>query len=301
MGPSLAIRAIRAVREAGLQKKVLAVSRFSSATARALLEGEGIDTQACDFLDREQVSRLPFCENVLYLAGRKFGTGDRSDITWAANTIAPANIGSHFRKSRIVVFSTGNVYPLVDVNGAGCSEADSPDPVGEYAQSCLGRERVTEYFSREYGTPCLIYRLNYAVDLRYGVLVDIAWKVRHSLPINLTVAYANVIWQGDANSIALRSLDLCESPPRVLNVTGLDKISVKETAEWFAQRWHQDAQFQGKPGAVALLSDASLCRNIMGDPELNQERLMQWVAHWVESGGSYLGKPTKFEVSDGRF
>jgi nucleoside-diphosphate-sugar epimerase len=301
MGPSLALRAKRATDEAGVARRILAVSRFSSLAARDQLERRGVQTLVCDFLDREQVGRLPDCENVLYLAGRKFGTGDRSDLTWASNTIAPANIALRFQRSRLVVFSTGNVYPLVAADGPGSVETDAPGPVGEYAQSCLGRERVMEYFSREFGTPCLMFRLNYAVDLRYGVLVDIAWKVRNSTPIDLTVGYANVIWQGDANSLALRGLSLCQSPPRILNVTGPERLSVREVAAWFAGRWRKEVRFQGEEGTTALLSDSSLGCSLLGEPEISAEKLMQWVAQWVESEGSYLGKPTKYEVSDGRF
>jgi nucleoside-diphosphate-sugar epimerase len=301
MGPSLALRAKRATDEAGVARRILAVSRFSSLAARDQLERRGVQTLVCDFLDRDQVGRLPDCENVLYLAGRKFGTGDRSDLTWASNTIAPANIALRFQKSRLVVFSTGNVYPFVAANGPGSVETDAPDPVGDYAQSCLGRERVIEYFSREFGTPCLMFRLNYAVDLRYGVLVDVAWKVRNSSPIDLTVGYANVIWQGDANSLALRSLSLCQSPPRILNITGTEKLSVRDAAAWFARRWRKEVRFQSEEGTTALLSDPSLSCSLLGEPEISAEKLMQWVAQWVESGGSYLGKPTKYEVSDGKF
>jgi nucleoside-diphosphate-sugar epimerase len=301
MGPSLALRAKRATDEAGVARRILAVSRFSSLAARDQLEQRGVQTLVCDFLDREQVGRLPDCENVLYLAGRKFGTADRSDLTWASNTIAPANISLRFQRSRLVVFSTGNVYPLVAADGPGSVETDAPGPVGEYAQSCLGRERVMEYFSREFGTPCLMFRLNYAVDLRYGVLVDIAWKVRNSTPIDLTVGYANVIWQGDANSLALRGLSLCQSPPRILNVTGPERLSVRDVAAWFAGRWRKEVRFQGEEGTTALLSDSSLGCSLLGEPEISAEKLMQWVAQWVESEGSYLGKPTKYEVSDGRF
>jgi nucleoside-diphosphate-sugar epimerase len=301
MGPSLALRARRAVDEAGSKNRVFAVSRFSSSLARDSLEQRGIKTFSCDFLDRDQVSRLPVCENVLYLAGRKFGTGDRSDLTWASNTIAPANVSFHFRDSRLVVFSTGNVYPLVAASSSGSVEADATGPVGEYAQSCLGRERVCEYFSREFGTRYVMFRLNYAVDLRYGVLVDVAWKIRHGTAIDLTIGYANVIWQGDANSMALRSLNLCESPPRILNVTGGDRISVRATAEWFANRWGREVRFLGEEGPIALLSNSSLSRSLLGEPEVSTGKLMEWVAHWVESDGAYLGKPTKYEVWDGQF
>ena len=301
MGPSMVLRAKRAAEIAGGQHRFLAVSRFSLPVARESLNRRGIETIACDFLDPDQVRSLPFCENVMFMAGRKFGTRERFDLTWASNTLAPAHVISHFRDSRLVVFSTGNVYPLVPVTDSGSVETDPPGPVGEYAQSCLGRERIIEFFSRENRTASLLFRLNYAVDLRYGVLVDIAWKVLNEEPIDLAVAYFNVIWQGDANSFALRSFDLCQSPPRILNVTGPEKASVRETAEFFARRWDKSVHFQGDEGSVALLSDASLCRSLLGKPEVPLELLREWVAHWVESGGSYLGKPTKYEVSNGSF
>jgi nucleoside-diphosphate-sugar epimerase len=301
MGPSLVLRAKRAVDEAGVQRRILAVSRFSSADAKQSLQRSGIETIACDLLDPHQVGRLPSCENVLFMAGRKFGTRERFDLTWASNTLVPAQVISHFRGSRLVVFSTGNVYPLVPVVSSGSAETDLLGPVGEYAQSCLGRERIIEFYSRENRTPCLLLRLNYAVDLRYGVFVDIAWKVFNKEPIDLTVAYFNVIWQGDANSFALRSLDLCQSPPRILNVTGRERVSVRETADFFAKRWGKPVRFLGEEGPVALLSDASLCRSLLGEPEVPSELLREWVAHWVEKGGAYLGKPTKYEVSDGSY
>jgi dTDP-4-dehydrorhamnose reductase len=301
MGPSLALRARRAFEAAGVKHPVVAVSRFSEKAARAFLEKQGVETLSCDFLDRQQVEQLPTCENVLFMAGRKFGTGDRSDLTWASNTIVPANLGLRFRGSRIVVFSTGNVYPLVDSSSSGSVETDALGPVGEYAQSCLGRERVMEYCSRELGIPCLMFRLNYAVDLRYGVLVDIAWKVRQEATIDLSVGYANVIWQGDANSMALRSLELCQSPSRLLNVTGPEKLSVREVAQFFAGRWGQEAKLVGNEGPRALLSDSTLSRSLLGEPEVSARQLLEWVARWVELDGSYLGKPTKYEVADGKF
>jgi len=301
MGPSLALRARRAIDTDGIGHRVIAVSRFSEKAARELLESQGIETLPCDFLDRQQVEKLPVCDNVLFMAGRKFGTGDRSDLTWASNTIVPANLGFHFRGSRVVVFSTGNVYPLVESSSSGSVETDPLGPVGEYAQSCLGRERVMEYCSRELKIPCLMLRLNYAVDLRYGVLVDIAWRVRQGKAIDLSVGYANVIWQGDANSMALRSLELCQSPPRALNVTGREKLSVRAVAQYFAARWGKDAELAGAEGPRALLSDSTLGRSLLGEPEVPASQLLEWVADWVEHDGNYLGKPTKYEVADGNF
>jgi nucleoside-diphosphate-sugar epimerase len=301
MGPSLARRVKRAADAAGLPRRVLAVSRFSSAQARAELERAGVETIACDLLKREEVDALPACENVLYLAGRKFGSTERSDLTWASNTVVPTYVAQRYRAARIVVFSTGNVYPFVSVMSGGSVESDPPAPRGEYAQSSLGRERVFEYFAREHGTRCLCFRLNYAVDLRYGVLVDIARKVYTGEPVDLTVANFNVIWQGDANSYALRALELCETPPRILNVTGPETVSTRRAAEFFAQRFGQQATFLNAASDTALLNNAALCHTLLGYPKTTLGELMELVAHWVEVGGASLGKPTKFEVADGRF
>ena len=301
MGPSLARRAKRASQAAGVERRVIAVSRFSNSEVVDELERCGIETLRCDLLNREEVAHLPMFENVLLLSGRKFGSTDRPDLTWATNTIVPANVALHYRDSRIVAFSTGNVYPLVEANASGCTEADEPAPVGEYAQSCLGRERIIEYYSHEYGTHGLIFRLNYAVDLRYGVLVDIAQRVYAGQDVNLTVGWFNAIWQGDANSYALRCLELCGSPPQVLNVTGPEKISVRETAQYYGQLFRGEPIFRGEDSGRALLSDASRCHALLGRPEVDLETLLGWVAHWIEIGGPTLDKPTKFEVADGRF
>ena len=301
MGPSLARRVHRAAERAGSSTRVLAVSRFSSPAVRDGLEADGIRTHACDLLDPRQIAALPRTPNVLFLAGRKFGTLDRTDVTWATNTIVPARVAEHFAESRMVVFSTGNVYPLVPADGPAPTELDTPQPVGEYAQSCLGRERVVEYVSREQGLRALMFRLNYAVDLRYGTLVDIARKVFTGEPIDLSVGYFNAIWQGDANSYALRSLELCASPPAVLNVTGAERIATRESAEWFGSFFGRTPRFVGEEGPVALLSDSTLCRTRLGEPTVPLRRLREWVAKWVAAGGSTLNKPTHFEVTDGRF
>jgi nucleoside-diphosphate-sugar epimerase len=301
MGPSLARRVRRALDEAGVNRRVFAVSRFSEAGVATALAAQGIVPLSCDLLDPVEVARLPGFENVLFLAGMKFGSSGRPDLTWALNTVVPANVAQRFTASRLVVFSTGNVYPLVPSGTGGSGETDPPGPVGEYAQSCLGRERVFEHYSRERGTRALVFRLFYAVDLRYGVLVDIARKVFSGEPIDLTVGYFNVIWQGDASSYALRALGLAESPPRVLNVTGPEIASVRELALRFARRFGREPRFTGSEGPVALLGDSSLCRSLLGPPSVTLDRLCDWTAHWVESGGRSLGKPTKYERSDGQF
>ena len=301
MGPSLTRRVRRAVELSGRPRRVIAVSRFSSPEDRAALDAAGIETRSGDLLDREAVAALPDCENVLFLAGRKFGSSDRADLTWAMNTIVPANVARRFGASRIVVFSTGNVYPFVPAASGGSVETDGPDPRGEYAQSCLGRERVFEYFSHEFGTKALLFRLNYATDLRYGVLPEIARRVYESQPVSLSVAHFNIIWQGDANSYAMRSLELCESPPRILNVTGHEIVSVREAAEFFGERFGRPVAFEGTGANEALLNNAALCHRMLGAPEVGLSELMELVAGWIERGGRSLAKPTKFQVTDGRF
>lgn len=301
MGPSLARRIQRAVQESGAPLRVLAVSRFSSVGVAEELNHDGIETLACDLLNRDEVAKLPLFPNVLFLSGRKFGSTDRPDLTWAANTMIPAHVAFHYRASRIVVFSTGNVYPLVKLNSGGSVETDAPGPIGEYAQSCVGRERVFEYHSREYGTPCLLFRLNYAVDLRYGVLADIARQVYAGQPVDLTVPAFNAVWQGDANSYALRCLEHCASPPRVMNVTGPETISVRHAAEYFARELDREAVFRGEESDRAFFGNASLCHSLLGYPEVSLGELMRWVTHWVKRGGESLNKPTHFAVSDGRY
>jgi dTDP-4-dehydrorhamnose reductase len=301
MGPSLATRIKRATDAAGVERRVIAVSRFSAQQSRAGLESAGVETISCDLLNHRQIADLPDCENVFFLAGRKFGSNERADLTWAINSYAPGLVADRYCASRIVVFSTGNVYPFVNATGRGSVETDAPQPRGEYASSCLGRERVFEYFSHTRGARCLIFRLNYAVDLRYGALMDIARKVHAGQPVDLTVPAFNVIWQGDANSYALRSLELCAAPPRVLNVTGPETIATRSVAEFFAERFKREAVIQGSEADSALLNNAALCHNLLGYPEVTLRELMEMAARWVEIGGVSLNKPTKFEAVDGRF
>ena len=294
IGPSLTRLCRRAADSAGPPRRIIAVSRSA-------ISEPGIEAISCDLLDRSQVMGLPECPNVLYLAGRKFGSTANPELTWATNTVVSTIVADRFRNSRIVVFSTGNVYPLREVKSGGARETDPLSPVGEYAQSCLGRERIFEYFSHRYGLRCLLFRLNYAVDLRYGVLVDIAWKVQAGEPVQLAIPAFNVIWQRDANSYALRSLEYCQSPPAVLNVTGPETLSVRAAAEFFAVHFRRPCRFEGTEGSVALLSDASKCHTLMGRPGVSADQLLELVAVWVEVGGVSLNKATHFEVADGGF
>jgi nucleoside-diphosphate-sugar epimerase len=294
MGPSLARLCRNAADAAGKPRRVIAVSR--NVTAQP-----GVEAIPCDLLQRDQVAQLPDSPNILYLAGRKFGSSGNPELTWAMNSVVPAIVAERFQNSRIVAFSTGNVYPFQPAESGGSVETDTLGPVGEYAQSSLRRERVFEYIAGKYGTQVLLFRLNYAVDLRYGVIVDIARKVHAGEPVDLGVPAFNVIWQRDANSYALRSLEFCDNPPRPLNVTGAETLSVRSVANWFGERFRKPVQFRGAEGATALLSNASACFRLMGPPTVSSEQLMAMAADWIEAGGASLDKPTHFEVSDGKF
>jgi nucleoside-diphosphate-sugar epimerase len=300
MGPSLARIAKRASDAAGVRRRVIGVARFSAGGA-AELRAHGIETVRCDLLDATAVARLPDADNVVFLAGRKFGsTGDEA-TTWATNAYLPGLVCDRYRGSRIVALSTGNVYGLVPVAGGGSREEDTPKPAGEYAMSCLGRERVFEHFSRAHGTPVAIVRLNYACELRYGVLVDLARMVWAGEPIDLGMGYFNTIWQGDACAMTLRAFEHAASPPRVINVTGPETLSVRSVAESFARLMGRPVRFSGSEADTALLSDARRGLDLLGPPRVGADRLTEWVADWVMRGGPSLGKPTHFESRDGQF
>jgi len=301
MGPSLARRVRRACDAADNPRRVLAVSRFSAPGLAASLEAQGVETVPCDLLDPAQVARLPVVGHVFYLAGRKFGSSDRPDITWAQNVVVPSRVVPRFAGARIVVFSTGNVYPPVGPESRGATEDDPTDPVGEYAQSCRGRERVFEHASRETGTRCVLFRLFYAVDLRYGTIVDVARRVLAGEAVDLSVPRVNAVWQGDANSWAFRSLALCASPAVPLVATGPGPLAVRELARRFGQILGRPVRFAGEEGPSSLLGDPSRCVSRLGPPEVDLDRLVEWTASWVARGGRSLGKPTHFEAADGRF
>jgi nucleoside-diphosphate-sugar epimerase len=295
MGPSLVRRAKRAAEAAGSRAKIIAVTRSTPVGV------EGVENVAADLLDREAVQRLPDAANVIYMVGRKFGSTGQEELTWAVNALASAWAAERYRGSRIVAFSTGNVYPLVPIGSSGAMESTPPAPIGEYAQSALARERIFQYYSGLNGTPMLMLRLNYAVELRYGVLVDIAQKVLGRKPVNLEMGYVNVIWQGDANSAALRSLELCQSPPRVLNLTGPECLPVRRLAEDFGRHFGIQPAFEGVESPTALLSDASLYHRLLGRPSVGVAEMIERIAVWLESGGRMLGKPTHFETRTGKF
>jgi hypothetical protein len=301
MGPSLTTMVRRAADTLADGRTITAVSRFSSHEAAARLESVGVRIVRAELGDRRAIQDLPDAPNVIYMAGQKFGTRDLPSLTWAVNTLVPAAVAERYASSRIVAFSTGNVYPLSPATGAGSREGDALTPIGEYANSCVGRERVLEHESRTHGTPMAIIRLNYAVDLRYGVLVDIAHRIVAGEPVSVDMGYVNVIWQGDANAQAIRALTMAASPPFPINVTGPERLSVRETAVRLGQLLGVTPRFTGREAPDALLSDTSRAQSLFGRPTVSTDLLIEWVASWVAGGGTRLGKATKFEVRDGRF
>ncbi len=301
MGPSLAKLLKRGVEAAGLKTKITGVSRFSSGHLQNELESAGIATIAADLLDEASLARLPEARNVIYMAGNKFGTTGREYFTWAMNAYLPGRVAEKFPQSRIVAFSSGNIYPLTEIGSGGASEETPPAPVGEYAQSCLGRERVFEYFSRKNGTPLVNFRLNYAIDLRYGILLEIAKAVKEGTPIELSMGQVNVIWQGDANEMAIRSLLLCDSPPVTLNITGPETVSVRWLAERFGEMFGVAPSLTGTEQPTALLNNASHSHRVFGYPRVTLRQMMEWTAAWVEAGGDTLNKPTHFQERAGAF
>ena len=300
MGPTLVTRLKRAIQEAGVKKCVVAVVRQDRDNVFG--SGEGVvNLVETDLLDSNSYKALPDAQNVIFMAGRKFGSSGDQPLTWATNVWLAGLAADRFRSSRIVAFSTGNVYPFVPIECQGATEDLQPAPTGEYAQSALGRERVFEYFSNAYRTPTLIFRLNYAVDLRYGVLVDIGQKVVRGEPVDVTTGYANVIWQGDANSYCIRALEHCSTPARLLNVTGRRVLSIRTLAERFGEYFGKTPVITGAEAPTALLSNPSQCEALMGPPDVDEEELFDMTATWLGSGGTTLGKPTKFESRDGSF
>jgi nucleoside-diphosphate-sugar epimerase len=307
MGPTLTRLVARAAKEADATagrppRRVIAVSRFSSPAARRALESApGVEAIACDLLDRRSVAGLPDAPNVVYMAGQKFGTSDAPALTWAMNTVVPSICAERYAGARIVAFSTGNVYPLTPVARGGAREADPVGPIGEYAASCLGRERLFELAADRDGTSIAIVRLNYAIDLRYGVLADLAVKVRRGEPIDLRMGHVNVIWQGDANRIAVECLPHAASPPFVVNVTGRQVLSVRDLAVRLGDHLGRRPVFAGEEATDALLSDTSRMASLFQPPEVSLDAMLAWVAAWVRDGRPLLGRPTHFEERAGRF
>jgi nucleoside-diphosphate-sugar epimerase len=301
MGKTLARMARRASDAAGVRRRVWGASRFSSAEARRGLESHGVETIQGDLFESRFVDSLPDAPNVIYMAGMKFGTTGNEWLTWATNTWLPSLVSRRYAASRIVAFSTGNVYGTVPVANGGSRESDPLRPCGEYAMSCLGRERMFEYFSRTQGTPTALVRLNYAVEMRYGVLVDLARKVYDGAPIELTMGHVNVIWQGDASAMTLAALADAASPPWVVNVAGPEILSVREVCQQFGRLFGKPVRLTGCEPSDALLNNGEMAHRRYGPPQVSVEKLMRWIAHWVAAGGPTLNKPTHFEERGGKF
>ncbi|MEV4009378.1 NAD-dependent epimerase/dehydratase family protein [Nonomuraea angiospora] len=298
LGPSLVRLALNATNG---DRRIIAVSRFSEPGLAESLAGDGATVVSADVADEQALRDLPDAPNVVFLVGAKFGTQGREHATWFTNAYLPGRVADRFRHSRIAALSTGNVYPLVPVTSGGSTEDSPTGPVGDYAMSCLGRERVLTHFSETYGTPLSLVRLNYAVELRYGVLVDLAQKVLAGEPVDLSTGQVNVVWQGYANEVTLRSLALAAAPPYILNVTGPELLSVRRIALDLGAALGKEPVFTGEEAPTALLSNAGRCHRLFGYPELTPAELIEHTARWVADGGPLLGKPTKFERRDGRF
>jgi nucleoside-diphosphate-sugar epimerase len=301
MGPTLARMARRASDAAGSQRRIFAVSRFSRSELVRDLVDRGLDAISADLLDPEAVKKLPDCPNVLFMLGRKFGTKEDRASTWAVNTVVPAWVTARFRGARTVAFSTGNVYAYSPGSGGGSRESDEPRPVGEYAMSALGRERVFEHASRSFGAPTAILRLNYAVETRYGVLVDIACRVRDRLPIDLEMGSVNVIWQADANAAALAAFDHASSPARTINVAGPEILRVRELARTIGAALGVEPVLRGVEAPDALLNDGSLGHALWGPPRVAADTVLDWVIDWIRSGRELLDRPTHFDERRGDF
>jgi nucleoside-diphosphate-sugar epimerase len=301
MGPTLARMARRASDAAGVRRRVIAASRFSDAPLRERIESWGVETIACDLLDEQAVAALPAAPHVIFMSGMKFGASSNPALTWAMNCYVPALVCRHFRRSRFVVFSSGNVYGLVPADSTGSRESDVLDPLGEYAITVLGRERMFEHFSRTLGVPVATLRLNYSTELRYGVLVDLAHNVWAERPVDLSMPTVNVIWQADANAMTLAALAHAAAPPQVINLAGPEILRIRDVAEEFGRWMNKPVHFAGQEGARAYLNDGRAGYPLLGEVHVRAADMIAWTAAWVARGGPSLGKPTHFQVRSGKF
>lgn len=301
MGPTLARMIRRACDAAGKKSRVVAVSRFSTAGSQDEFNRHNVETLKADLLDQKQLDALPDAANIVYMAGMKFGSTNQEALTWAMNAYLPGMVCQRFRKSRIVAFSTGNVYGLVPVHGGGSVETDPLNPLGDYAMSCVGRERIFEHFSRTLNVPVSIIRLNYAVEMRYGVIQDIASKVAAGQPVDVSMGNANVIWQGDANAMSIAAFAQAATPPFVLNAAGPELLSVRAIAHEFGRLLNKPVTITGTETGTALINNGQLGHRLYGYPRVPLQQILNWTAAWIGQGGATLNKPTHFETRDGKF
>ena len=297
MGPTLAIM----LKKASSDKNIYAVSRFINQTIKVRIQEAGIKTIELDLLDESAYSQLPNVENVFYLVGMKFGVTGNQPLTWALNSFLPGLVARHYKDSRMVVFSTGNVYPLVDIESGGATEKTPCEPIGEYAQSCLGRERIFQYFSQLNHTPMTIVRLNYANEPRYGIIVDLTLKILNDEPIDLTMPAVNLIWQRDANNYIIRAISLAQLPPAILNITGPNTVLIRQLAKQIGRELNNKPKFVSQEAETALLSNASYCFSLFGYPKMSLDEMVSLIVQWVASGKKILDKPTKYDIRDGKF
>ena len=301
MGPTLTAMVRRASAAAGVDRKVFAISRFSHAPARQFLRDFGVELLQGDLFDRAFFDSLPLCDNVICMVGRKFGSTESPASTWATNAFLCGSICQKYAGQRVLMFSTGNVYPMVPINSGGATEDDPVEPLGEYAMSAVARERMVQHFSNDADLAAVILRLNYATELRYGVLVDLAQRVHREEPISLATGHFNCIWQGDANNLALRSLELAQAPPRILNLTGHQTLATRDVCLRFGKLFDKSVTFVGEPEPTALLSNSSLAHRLLGMPKTSVDEMIEQTARWVREGGETLNAPTHFEARDGKF
>ncbi len=301
MGPSLARMTRRASDRGRTERRVIAVSRFGNRQVEQSLQRDGVETIRGDLLEESFVDALPDAANVIFMTGAKFGTSGNASMTWAMNVYLPSLICRRFRSSRILAFSSGNVYPFVPIDGGGSREQDTLEPVGEYGMSVLGRERIFEYFSRQYSIPMSVIRLNYAVEMRYGVLVDLAQQVFAEQPVDLTMGFVNAIWQADANAMSIAALADANTPPFVVNVAGPECLCVRETSQQFGRLMDRSVRFVGSARDTALLNNASKAYEKYGHPRVSADQLVAWTADWVQREQPTLSKPTHFQVRNGKF
>jgi len=301
IGPTLARMARRADAAAGRARRIVGVARFSNPELRTQLESYGIETIACDLLDRRPWAALPEVPNILYLPAMKFGSSGREATTWAVNAYMACLACERFPAARFAAYSTGNVYPLTPAGRGGSHETDPLGPVGEYAMSCLARERLFHFFSETRGTRVALLRLNYAHELRYGIMVDLAQKILAEQPVDVTMGYFNAVWQGDSNAMTLRALEHAASPPRVFNLAGPEELSVRRVAEQLGRRLGKSVALVGEESPDALLSNGHAAYPLLGSPAIPPEQMLRWIADWTVRGGATHGKPTHFQTRNGKF